>query len=751
MAIKRRDFLLFLGAGAGTLALQPIARNGQQSVGVLGKPALAQTETAQATTSLPFRPIQGPMPLAIDGSDRSKQLSDFSRFVVQDDIVLPEGYTYDVVISWGDRVGENDHFGYNNDYVTLIETAPNEGYLVVNHEYVSAKPWKQSYQQVIGKALPFDEVLAAIQATPEGEIDAFSLPDSDPLKAMVYEISKAAQYDAGLSVISIRKQADGTWQRTYANTDRRISGISGLEDGNYLKVTGPAVAVFRKTSGQGYLDGLGDRVIGTHQNCAGGTSPWGTVFSAEENFQGEVPEAVHADGTSFPPSAKPFSWTWEEGEIEDIAGQGNALGYAGNKYGWAVEVDPANPNDYGTKHSWLGRYRHEAFAFRAESGKSLAVYAACDRRGGHVYKFVSQEVVRDPQDKANSRLLEQGMLYAAKFNPDGTGSWVPLTLDTPINPDLPSVHIGGMIPLPNPDRTAGGFIKVEEDAAIAAYTQQFKTLGDLYVGSDEEKQGAILIDAHFAANAAGASCTARPEDTDVSADGTLFIAFTSGSPSSSDGSPIASIFQGPNGEAPYEHGWIMKLVDDNADPAAMTFQWELFATGGEPAEGGLGFSNPDNLMFDAQGNLWMVTDMSTDKHNQPIPSRTKEDGSAVSQSDLRGLFGNNSMWFIPTSGSNAGEAYLFAYGPMECELCGPHLSADGQTLFIAPQHPGEFSGIRQDMASETRQFAMKTVQGEEFTQTREVPIGSNWPGKGANDPAKPSVVAIRRIDGRSLI
>ena len=54
------------------------------------------------------------------------------------------------------------------------------------------------------------------------------------------------------------------------------------------------------------------------------------------------------------------------------------------------------------------------------------------------------------------------------------------------------------------------------------------------------------------------------------------------------------------------------------------------------------------------------------------------------------------------------------------------------------------------MASETREFAMKTTDGQEFVQVREVPIGSNWPGKAANEPPKPSVVAVRRIDGAAL-
>jgi len=743
MSMKRRHFLMFMGAGAGSIALQPFVQTGENlSIALEGTSAVAQT------AGLPFVPVKGPMPVETAGVALTRQISQYGSYAVKDDVVLPPGFTYDVVVSWGDRIGDKDHFGYNNDYLSFVETAPGEGYLTVNHEYISAKPWAQTYQQVIGKSLPFADVKAAAQAATDGELDVYSLPDGDALKQKVYELSKAAQYDAGLSVISIRRKTDGRWERTYSSADRRISGISGLEDGNYLKTTGPAVSIFRKTSGQGYIDKLGDKVIGTHQNCSGGTTPWGTVFSAEENFQGEVTDPVYADGTAFSPSNTPFVWVTAEGEIEDIAGQGNALGYQGNKYGWMVEIDPAKANDYGTKHTWLGRFRHEAVGFRAVEGRKLAVYSGCDRRGGHLYKFVSANTIRDLKSKSNSRLLSDGMLYGAKFNPDGTGRWIALKADTPVNPDLPSVHVGGMLTLPK--RPDGGFEKVKDDAAIASFKSQFKTLGDLYTGNATEKQGAILIDAHYAANAAGVTCTARPEDTDVSADGTLFVTFTSGSPSGSDGGPDNRIFKGPNGETPYEYGWIMKVLEDGNDPAAMTFKWETLALGGEPAEGGAGFANPDNLEIDGKGNVWMVTDMSTDKHNKEVASRVKSDGTAVSQSNLRGLFGNNSVWYLPISGPNAGEAYMFAYGPTECEMTGPFFTQDQKTLFLAAQHPGEYSGVRADMKTEARKFAMKTTDGKDFMQTREVPIGSNWPSKQPNDPPKPSVIAIRRTSGAPI-
>ena len=637
----------------------------------------------------------------------------------------------------------DSRFGYNNDFVSLIEKE-NVGFLAVNFEYISGKTWMQTYPEVIGASLPFTEVKAAL-ANRGGEVDAFALSETDPLKTKIEAIAKEGLIDQGIGVISVR-QANGSWERMPLAQDRRITGISGLEDDRYLMATGAAVSVFKKTAKLGYDDRLGDRIIGSFQNCSGGTTPWGTILSAEENFQDQVPEPVMADGSSMDPSATPFVLTDDK-----VDGRGNPFGLAGNKYGWMVEVDPANAQDYGTKHTWLGRYRHEAVAVRAVAGKKLAVYSGCDRRGGHLYKFVSTARTSKVTDPENSKLLEQGMLYGAKLNPDGTGEWIALNPDTAVNPVLPSQVLGeeaGLVTFPNPDRQAGGMVEVTRDEDAIALQDTFKTLGDLYVGSATDKQGAILIDAHFAANAAGVTCLARPEDTTVNEQGALFVAFTSGEPGS-DGGPDKQIFVSPEGEAPYEYGWIMKLEEDKSDPGAMGFRWEMIALGGEPAEGGLGFSNPDNLEIDGQGNLWMVTDISTSKHNAEITSRT-EDGEPVGLSKLRGLFGNNSAWVIPASGPDAGKAVPFAVGPMECELCGLHISSDQKALFLATQHPGEMGGMRQNMASETRQLVMRTTDGQEFMQQRQVPIGSNWPGKTAQDPPKPALVVVQREDGGQL-
>jgi secreted PhoX family phosphatase len=87
---------------------------------------------------------------------------------------------------------------------------------------------------------------------------------------------------------------------------------------------------------------------------------------------------------------------------------------------------------------------------------------------------------------------------------------------------------------------------------------------------------------------------------------------------------------------------------------------------------------------------------------------------------------------------------------MECELTGPYLSDDRKTLFLAVQHPGEAEGIRKNGAKRTLTVRMQTKDGDRFMQERVVPQGSNWPARTPNAPPKPSVVAIRRLDGQPI-
>lgn len=80
---------------------------------------------------------------------------------------------------------------------------------------------------------------------------------------------------------------------------------------------------------------------------------------------------------------------------------------------------------------------------------------------------------------------------------------------------------------------------------------------------------------------------------------------------------------------------------------SLTFRWQRFAQGGEAGSvNGAGFANVDNLVFDNQGNIWGVTDMSTCTHNGfdvgAEGKQTKIDHAASGNvSDFTGVFGNN--------------------------------------------------------------------------------------------------------------
>ncbi|MBE9194410.1 DUF839 domain-containing protein [Synechocystis sp. LEGE 06083] len=723
MVWSRRNFLAVMGLGAGAALFNPRQYPLTAAIPKIG----------DRHGDLSFQPIDYPIPLATDGLTPTQQKTAFATFAVQDELVLPSDFVYTVLGQWGDPVG--DHwFGFNNDYLGLVETDENTAYLLINFEYISFIPWRQGYGTAIGKSLPIETVLTAAEAQ-GGKINAFALAADNPVKIDIEALCKAALVDQGMGVIRLERNGQGDWQRSPNAMDRRITGLSGLTDSHYLTATGPAIAIFTNPTKQGYDDGLGEKIIGTFGNCAGGTTPWGTVLSAEENFQSQVPEAVYADGSAVDPAQCPLKIS-----ASGLSGQGNVFGLAGNKYGWMVEIDPANANDYGTKHTALGRFRHEAVAVRATANQPLAVYSGCDRNGGHLYKFVSAETVKSPTDKSNSRLFTAGTLYGAKFHADGTGEWIALTPDTVVNPVRPSdiavdSSTTGIVYLPHPDRNQSGAIAIDTDHAVAEYQTQFATLTDLYPIESDHQQGAILVDAHLAANAAGVTPTARPEDTEILPDGSVLIAFTSGWPSQGDGGCDRHIFQGPQGEVPYDSGWIMRLQETGDRCDALTFGWAMIAAGGEPGQGGLGFANPDNLAIDGQGDLWMVTDMSTSKHNRGF--ERKADTTSL---DSVGVFGNNSLWYLPLHGPNAGQVFPFAIGPMDSELTGPVFSQDQKTLFLAVQHPGELNGLRQ---TEIVTMPLTTTNGEPFLQTRTVPLQSHWPN-GGDMPSRPAVVTIQR-------
>ena len=714
--MRRRSVLSLLGLGG---------------VGVLTAKGLSGCvapggNSSSVTKGFSFQPVRVPLPVNSDGLQASEQQSTYRELAVEDRLTVPEGFQSQLLAAWGDRLGDS-RFGFNNDHLGFVQHAPDRASMTVNFEYISAVPWVQGFAEVVGRPLPFAALVSALQSS-DGVVDCTALPTGDRRLQQIRTVADEAMIDLGIGVMTLQRDGQGRWKRAQAPQDRRITGISGLEEPEQqLLSTGPAAAVFRASNRQGYDDGLGDRIVGTFANCGGGTTPWGTVLSAEENFQSQVPEPVYADGSAAAPSERPF--VCKDGKL---GGLGNVYGLAGNKYGWMVEVDPNSADQSAVKHTALGRFRHEAVAVRAEAGKPLQVYSGCDRRGGHLYRFVSAEPVETVQDKRNSRLFEAGELQVARFRADGSGEWLAVTPEAVVDPFRPSrfsdADLGCPVELPHRDRSQAGAELFREDAAVEDYCRRFATLSDLYRGEGEALQGAILVDAHLAASAIGATPTARPEDTKIDpVSGDLLIAFTSGSPGSTGGADPA-VFKGPDGQSSWANGWVMRLSESGENG----FTWRMAVTGGTPWAGGLGFTNPDNVALDSKGNLWIVTDRSM-------------------KSSAGDVFGNNSCWFVPRSGNGEELAACFATGPMECEVTGVCLDQAEASLFLAVQHPGEVNGSRSQGDEEIQAHELVDRDGGVFQQLRTVPLGSNWPAQAPGRPPRPGVVAIQRSNGQPLL
>ncbi len=224
----------------------------------------------------------------------------------EDALVLPEGYSYQVVAAWEDSMGSDLTVGFNHDWVgyypiDLLEvgidlknghkgflpsdSSSDEGLLVINHEYVNP---------------------LYVSGYDENAEDAVKTP----------EMVAIEQESIGISVIHVARNAEGALEIVPdAPENRRLTGTTPMI------LTGPAAEI----------DG-GPEVMGTVANCSGGVTPWGTALSCEENFADYAVEA-------------PEGYGWDA-EI-----------YSKRHYGWVVEVDPFDPASTARKHTAMGRQR----------------------------------------------------------------------------------------------------------------------------------------------------------------------------------------------------------------------------------------------------------------------------------------------------------------------------------------------------------------------------------------------------------
>jgi secreted PhoX family phosphatase len=308
---------------------------------------------------------------------------------------------------------------------------------------------------------------------------------------------------------------------------------------------------------------------------------------------------------------------------------------------------------------------------RPKSGKPLACYQGCDSRNEYIYKFVSAEAW-NPADvgggmAAGNKYLDEGKLYAAKFNSDGTGEWVELSMSNP---------------------------------AVANYSV-YKF----------DNQADVFVNARHAADAAGATKMDRPEWGAVNpANGDIYFTLTNNS--SSNRTPATVNAANPRSYADADgkkgsgnpNGHIIRFAETNDEPTATTFKWDIFLFGAEedaPSSVNLSgltaansFSSPDGLWFSPHtGICWIQTDDGayTDEVNNQllaaIPGSVGDGGKVLIDNSLSGATGQQ----LTFMGAALGEARLrrFLIGPKGAEITGITETADGKTMFVNIQHPGE--------------------------------------------------------------
>ena len=608
-----------------------------------------------------------------------------------DAVRVPEGYTSQVVVRWGDALEPGGRsidtagldrgsllregsaalqatcFGYNCDAIAFFPVARDgrRGVLCVNNEYTN------------------DELLfpGRIGLGREG---AGRLAEWSRLNPEAARLEIAAH---GVSILEIGLDA-GEWRGAPSPRSRRVTGASPID------ISGPARghALLRTRA-----DPSGTRVLGTLANCAGGRTPWGTYLTAEENiddyFGGfrTYRESAGADARVLRalarfPLLENSHHGWEHTvERFDVRREpGEAL-----RFGWIVEIDPLDPTAASRKRTALGRFSHEGASCAVAKDGRVAVYSGDDDKFEYLYKFVTRDRFDPRRREANRDLLDHGTLHVARFDADGTGEWLPL------------VHGRG------PITTEAGFAD----------------------------QGEVVIRARAAADLLGATPMDRPEDVEAGAGrGRVYVAFTKNDDRTleskralADGREVELRVDAANPRPDNGFGHVLEIVEDGEDVSSPTFRWNVFLLAGDPqapdsrylldtsdlvpgrlTSGDTYFAGqsrkaelapigcPDNLGLDAAGNLWIVTD------------------GAQPRGD------NNGAFVVPIEGPDRGLLRQFMSGPRGAEICGCEFTPDGETLFLSIQHPGEGGTLARPV--------------------------SDWPD-GDGRPPRPSVVAIRRRGG----
>ena len=563
--------------------------------------------------------------------------------------------------SFEHRMGDNHDgmwfFGKNgNNY---DPKAADSGLLVMNHEYVNS-----------AELSPFGYYV-----------------EEDPNAAPIYQKFRLASDVRrevnchGVAVVELTRRADGMGYEMVPSSkyNRRLTSSTVAE------LTGPvAGSDLVKTK----YDPTGMRTRGINNNCGAGLSPWGTYLTTEENFLGVFARGQDASQLSaaqnygrdrYGAKEKFASWgylwhtpaatgaiipdefaRWDMTAAGTTAADDYRNGF--NTFGFMTEIDPFDPNAHPRKRTALGRFAHENCAYApVKQGQPVVFYMGDDSRGEYIYKFVSKEMWSNSDIggglAAGDKYLNEGTLYVAIFNEDGSGEWKPLTYG--------------------------------QNGLDASNTK-------LPFGGQDE----VLVYARAAADVLGATKMDRPEWVSVSPiTGEVYVTLTNNKyRGERDEQPVSASNPRSYDNHGNDNGHIIRWAEMGGDHAATNFEWDIYlfaAPSDLTAENLSGLnanndlSSPDGLYFDPRGVLWIQTDDGayTDTTNcmllAALPGKVN-DGQLVTTSAGQQTY----------LGMQANEDNIkrFFVGPAGCEVTGITMTPDFKTLFINIQHPGNTWG-----------------------------------------------------------